>query len=187
MLLCLEAIADELKYKVRQNAESTAASAGSALRRSKTEGPLRGVLRLPPPESDQAAETYRSAITAPISLAEVQAKVEANAYNRGHELGNQMCTTGLGCCYADGNGVEQDYAAAVQFYTISAERGSLYACLKLAKFFAFGRGDMKNARLADYWFRVMEKIATKNDEGLMRELAPWRNEVKAMLEDESRA
>ena len=54
---------------------------------SNGEGPLRGILRLPPKESgDQGGDTYHQTVKVPISLMEVRAKVKENMYRKGKEL-----------------------------------------------------------------------------------------------------
>ena len=78
-------------------------------------------------------------------------------FQRGYDLGDASCTSGLGVCYDRGDGVEQEEAYAVHLYTAAACRGSANACYCLAECFAEGcAGLRKNARAATRWYRAVE-------------------------------
>lgn len=79
-------------------------------------------------------------------------------WRRGHDLGDPWCTSSLGSCYEDGDGVEVDKAYAVHLYTAAACRGSKYACACLAKCFEEGAcGLQPNKREATRWLREIER------------------------------
>lgn len=76
------------------------------------------------------------------------------------EKGNWYEQKELGDCYAMGDGVEQDYKKAVEWYTKSAKNGNIVAQLKLYDMYHDGIGVEKDAEKAFEWL----KIAAEQDE-----------------------
>ena len=58
----------------------------------------------------------------------------------------------LGYSYEHGQGVKQDLAEAVKWYSVGAERGDLQAALQLANMYLNGRGIRKDESKAIEWF-----------------------------------
>lgn len=67
-----------------------------------------------------------------------------------------------GVCYEGGNGVEQDYSKAAEYYMIAAKRGLAIAQYRLGLLYYHGRGVAKDLLEAESWFM---KAAEKNEEG----------------------
>ena len=99
-------------------------------------------------------------------------KQAAGWWQRGYELGHAACTSELGLCYAQGDGVEEDEVHAVCLFGIAAGRGSESGCFRLAHSFAHGLyGLRQNAREATRWFRAMESATVRHKTHSSRDLA----------------
>ena len=60
----------------------------------------------------------------------------------------------LGLMYANGQGVEQDFAQAMQCYALAAEQGVAHAQSNLAVMYAHGQGVAKDEQQALKWYRA---------------------------------
>ena len=105
-------------------------------------------------------------------------KQAAGWRQRGHDLGDPLCTSRLASHYEFGHGVEREHSYAMHLYTAAACRGSAQACYDLA--LSFDNGDCglrPNPREATRWFRAMEsaKIDDTVDE-CHAEAAKWLRE-----------
>ena len=70
------------------------------------------------------------------------------------EQGNVVAQVRLGDTYADGEGVEQDYAKAMRWYRAAAEQGSGDGRWRLGVMYLFGWGSPKDYAGAVHWFRA---------------------------------
>lgn len=68
--------------------------------------------------------------------------------------GDPVAALNVGNCYFLGDGVEQDDAEAVRWYTISAEGGDAAGQCSLGRMFYYGRGVEQNYEEAAGWFRL---------------------------------
>ena len=60
----------------------------------------------------------------------------------------------LGVMYYDGQGVTQNYAQAVKWYTLAAEQGHAYAQLNLGFMYGNGQGVTRNYAQAVKWYKL---------------------------------
>ncbi len=73
------------------------------------------------------------------------------------EKGDAEAQYQLGCCYYEGDGVEQNYEQAVYWWTKSAEQGNIDAQFNLGNCFYFGEGIEKNFKQAVNWYTKSAK------------------------------
>ena len=84
--------------------------------------------------------------------AEIAPQTEpASSYYRSAVQGSADAQARLGGLYAAGTGVEQSYAAAIQWYMRAAEQGHGESQLRLAEIWANGLGVPRNDALAYRW------------------------------------
>ena len=69
------------------------------------------------------------------------------------EKGCMIAEYNLGYCYEHGEGVEQDYSIAVDWYLKSANHGYDYAMNNLAIQYEWGQGVDKDYKKAAYWLK----------------------------------
>lgn len=102
-------------------------------------------------------------------------------YTRGHGLGGVACTTNLGACYLNGEGVEKDEARAMHLYSVAAGRGDECACFQLGWSFADGlNGLPRDHREATLWFRAMGGAEVRDaPQSLRDKAARWLREHAA--------
>lgn len=72
---------------------------------------------------------------------------------RAAEQGDSWAQYGLGICYEDGDGIEQDYEQAAYWYRKSAEQGNAWGQYLLAMCYDGGQGVAQDYAQAVYWFR----------------------------------
>ena len=75
-------------------------------------------------------------------------KQAADWWQRGYDIGDVACTSLLGFCYVQGEGVEQDKVYGVHLLSIAATLGSALACFNLGDCFANGLLGMRKPREA---------------------------------------
>ena len=68
------------------------------------------------------------------------------------EAGNAEAQLNLGVCYSNGDGVDQDYAKAVYWFTKAAEHGYAIAQLNLGVCYGNGYGVSQDHAKAVYWY-----------------------------------
>ena len=68
------------------------------------------------------------------------------------EQGNAQAQFNLGVMYANGQGVRQDYAQAVQWYRRAAEQGHAQAQNNLGVMYEQGQGVRQDSALAQEWY-----------------------------------
>lgn len=90
----------------------------------------------------------------------------------------------LGCMYAEGEGVPQDYAEAAKWFQKAAEQGDAGAQYSLAKMYRKGQGVEKNDKEAAKWFR---KAAEKGLAKAQWELGCMYAEGKGVDQDYEKA
>ncbi len=68
--------------------------------------------------------------------------------------------------YFYGNGVEQNFEKAFEYYKLSADQDNVYACYETAKMLCDGVGATKNQEQAEIYFQMayneFSKIAAEN-------------------------
>lgn len=69
------------------------------------------------------------------------------------EQGHALAMANLGLCYANGNGVKQDYQQAVEWYRKAAEQGNALAEGCLGWCYKYGNGVKQDYKLAAEWYR----------------------------------
>ena len=67
------------------------------------------------------------------------------------EAGDAAAQVALGDCYYEGNGVEQNYTIAAQWYLKAAEQGSMEGQYKLGMCYYNGYGVAQDMERASYW------------------------------------
>ena len=72
---------------------------------------------------------------------------------RSAEEGSAQAMCNLGWCYETGNGVEQSWEEAVQWYRRGAEEGSARAMCSLGWCYESGNGVEQSWEQAVYWYR----------------------------------
>ena len=60
----------------------------------------------------------------------------------------------LGCIYADGQGVPQDYVMATKWYRIAAEHGDIWSQFNVGRFYMNGYGVQKDDKEAYFWLSL---------------------------------
>ena len=79
-----------------------------------------------------------------------------------------MAQFNLGFMYANGQGVQQDYAEAVKWYRRAADQGDADAQFNLGIVYEKGQGVQQNYAEAAKWYR---RAADQGDEGAISALA----------------
>ena len=74
-------------------------------------------------------------------------------FRQAAEKGNAFAQCALGECYAQGEGVEQDFTQAAIWFHKAAEQGHPQGQLMLAMCYRQGTGVKKDEKLAAYWCR----------------------------------
>ena len=72
--------------------------------------------------------------------------------------GNPSAQYSLGLLYATGNGVPEDFAMAVEYFSKAAEQDIAAAQNDLGMCYYDGTGTAKNDKLAAYWFGRAAKL-----------------------------
>jgi TPR repeat protein len=70
------------------------------------------------------------------------------------EQGDADAQYNLGCCYAKGEGVPQNYKEAVKWYRLAAEQGYAYAQALLGACYDEGHGVLQDYKEAVKWYRL---------------------------------
>ena len=86
-----------------------------------------------------------------LTTASYSAAVEM--FRKAAEKGNAFAQCALGECYAQGEGVEQDFTQAAIWFRKAAEQGHPQGQLMLAMCYRQGTGVKKDEKLAAYWCR----------------------------------
>ena len=73
-------------------------------------------------------------------------------FRKAAEQGDADAQFNLGLAYANGQGVRQDYAEAVQRYRKAAEQGYADAQINLGNMYYKGRGVRQDSSLAQEWY-----------------------------------
>ena len=78
--------------------------------------------------------------------------------------------------YSEGQGVPQDYAAAVKWYRLAADQGDAYAQYNLGVMYANGRGVPQDYVQAHKWYNLGavagDKDAIKNRDNVAGKMTP---------------
>ena len=98
-----------------------------------------------------------SATTAPEDAKVTQLRERANA-------GEATAQFSLGFLYANGQGVQQDYTQAIQWYRKAAEQGSVYAQFNLGFMYANGQGVPQDYVEAHKWVNLAAARASGADQ-----------------------
>ena len=88
-----------------------------------------------------------------ISLQAVRLSHEASWYRKAADQGVAQAQFNLGVKYDNGEGVPQDYAAAVSWYRKAAEQGAAYAQFNLGVKYDNGEGVPQDYAAAAGWYR----------------------------------
>ncbi len=75
------------------------------------------------------------------------------------EQGNPIAQFNLGLMYDNGEGVPQDYQAAVKWYTLAAKQGDVDARFNLGVMYAKGQGVPQDYKAAIKWWVLSAKQA----------------------------
>ena len=114
---------------------------------------------------------------APAARADTVAAVQALA-----EQGDAKAQYALGTMYRDGQGVAQDFAAALDWWRRSAAQGFLDAQLALGNMYAGGTGIPKDPVRAYMWFDIA--AAQSGDDWLRGIAASNRDAIAARMTPE---
>jgi hypothetical protein len=88
----------------------------------------------------------------------------------------------LGCIYADGQGVAQDYIKALKWFRIAAERGHVWSQFNVGRFYMNGYGVQKDFKEAYFWIGL-----AVNGSADTRPLGHWLEQVASELTPLERA
>jgi len=88
----------------------------------------------------------------------------------------------LGCVYADGQGVAQDYVKALKWFRIAAERGHVWSQFNVGRFYMNGYGVQRNFKEAYFWIGL-----AVNGSADTRPLGHWLEKVASELAPSERA
>jgi len=77
----------------------------------------------------------------------------------------------IGVMFANGQGVERDYAAAAEWYRKAAEKGVAAAQTKLGRLYAEGKGVPRDMEYAYAWYSVAAELGNGRAAGLLPEAA----------------
>ena len=75
----------------------------------------------------------------------------ASDYRKAAEQGDAIAQCNLGACYANGEGVLQDYSQAIYWYEKAAEQEIAEAQFNLGMLFYMGKGIKTDNNLANFW------------------------------------
>ena len=81
------------------------------------------------------------------------------------EAGDVTAMYNLGGCFENGDGVEQDYVAALAWYRRAADCGDVDAMNDIGDIYYFGNGVEKDYSIAQEWFE--KAIMAGNETPLM--------------------
>ena len=121
-----------------------------------------------------------------VSLKEKQWEISAELIRAGATTRNKMAQYGLGLMYADGLGVEQNYAEALTWYRKAASQGCVAAQYNLGYIYQKGGpGVEQNYAEALIWYRKAAdqgNIAAQYNLGIMHEkgMGVEQNDVEAL-------
>jgi TPR repeat protein len=100
------------------------------------------------------------------------------------EQGQVDAQYNLGVVHHHGDGVKQDFAAAMKWYARAAEQGDIEAQRAIGTMYLRGQGVRRDERAGMRWV-MLDKIAAHHDH--MRVAEKWRGELeRAILRDEQR-
>ncbi|MBS0649271.1 MAG: SEL1-like repeat protein [Verrucomicrobia bacterium] len=98
--------------------------------------------------------------TSPLPSLEATSLEVFSRFKKAAEQGDAQAQYSLGLCYANGQGVAQDYKEAVKWYHKAAEQGYAYAQHNLGVCYGNGQGVAKDHQEAAKWF---QKAAEKGN------------------------
>jgi uncharacterized protein len=107
-----------------------------------------------------------------VDLAAVKAKADA---------GDAEAQKTLGECYSNGQGVEQDYAQAAQWYRKAADQGNAAAQAALGELCEVGQGAQRSAAEAAKWYRRAAEQGNARGQYSLAQLYLTGNGVKLDL------
>ena len=79
----------------------------------------------------------------------------------------------MGCCYENGDGVEQNYEEAAKWWRLAAEQGNVKAQYNLGCSYEDGKGVEQNHEEAIKWYRL---AAEQGEEDAKEALARLQDE-----------
>ena len=97
-----------------------------------------------------------------------------NGWLKASEAGDSNAQASLGYCYEYAQGVAQDYAEAIKWYTKSAEQGNVIASGSLGIIYFKGQGVPKDYNESVKWFT---KGADKGDETCRKNLEYVKSQI----------
>ncbi|MCL1993760.1 MAG: sel1 repeat family protein [Spirochaetes bacterium] len=83
------------------------------------------------------------------------------------EQGDADAQLKLGTCYANGEGVTQDFEKAIYWLTKSAQQGNADAQFNLGVCYLFGENTAGYFEKAEYWFRKSAQQGNDNAKALL--------------------
>jgi uncharacterized protein len=83
----------------------------------------------------------------------LQAKVCGRWFQKAADQGNAQAENSLGVMYENGQGVSQDYVAALSWFQKAADQGARTAQFNLGLMYIIGRGVLQDYAAAMSWFR----------------------------------
>jgi TPR repeat protein len=93
---------------------------------------------------------------------------------RAAEQGNATAQFGLALKYDNGEGVIQDYKAAVKWYSLAAEQGNVKAQSNLGATYANGQGVIQDNVYAHMWFNIAASSGDSENASENRDIAAGR-------------
>ena len=63
-----------------------------------------------------------------------------------------MAINNIGWMYHEGHGVKKDYAEAIKYFKVVAERGNVNAMNNLGNMYSKGEGVERDLKQAEYWY-----------------------------------
>ena len=100
------------------------------------------------------AEPSEHAARDQLSREQVQSQDDAQTVRRAAEQEDAAAQSNLGIMYANGEGVPQDHAEAVQWYRLAADQGHASAQFNLGVMYANAEGVPEDHAEAVRWYRL---------------------------------
>ena len=86
------------------------------------------------------------------------------------EQGSASAQFNLGLMYDNGEGVPQDYKAAVKWYSLAAEQGDTSAQFQLGYMYHFGEGVIQDVVYAHMWLNIAASAGDNENRSSSRDL-----------------
>ena len=98
--------------------------------------------------------------------------------------GNVDAAYNLAVIHQHGDGVSQDYAKAMQWYRVAAEKGDKASQFQIGLMYQIGQGVEVNAAEAHRWFTMNRQHHLHHEHA--PQMVAWRQQALALIEERDR-